>query len=171
MGRKSVSAISSAVSSSSAWCLPNSHREIDCATLSPVSTLVPKLCITLVLPRSLPDRHWPKRTNCATGGFGKIWPEASFAGQGHSTSTTDLGVELDNTIYALDSTTIDLSLTLFPWADFRQTKAGIKMHTRIDLRGPIADHACDDRVLEVAGLGDKRDAAGAWFGHAGATGR
>lgn len=49
----------------------------------------------------------------------------------------DLGLDLDNTIYALDSTTIDLTLTLFPWADFRQTKAGIKMHTQIDLRGPI----------------------------------
>ena len=49
----------------------------------------------------------------------------------------DLGIDLDDTIYALDSTTIDLSLTLFPWADFRQTKAGIKMHTQLDLRGPI----------------------------------
>ena len=49
----------------------------------------------------------------------------------------DLGVELEHTVYALDSTTIDLSLTLFPWADFRRTKAGIKMHTQIDLRGPI----------------------------------
>jgi hypothetical protein len=49
----------------------------------------------------------------------------------------DLGLDMDNTIYALDSTTIDLSLTLFPWADFRQTKAGIKLHTQIDLRGPI----------------------------------
>lgn len=49
----------------------------------------------------------------------------------------DLGLELENTIHALDSTTIDLSLTLFPWADFRKTKAGIKMHTQIDLRGPI----------------------------------
>ncbi len=49
----------------------------------------------------------------------------------------DLGLDLDNTICALDSTTIDLSLTLFPWADFRQTKAGIKVHTQIDLRGPI----------------------------------
>ncbi len=38
---------------------------------------------------------------------------------------------------ALDSTTIDLSLTLFPWADFRRTKAGIKLHTQVDLRGPI----------------------------------
>lgn len=49
----------------------------------------------------------------------------------------DLGLELDHTVYALDSTTIDLSLTLFPWADFRRTKAGIKMHTQVDLRGPI----------------------------------
>lgn len=49
----------------------------------------------------------------------------------------NLGLELDNTVYALDSTTIDLSLTLFPWADFRSTKAGIKLHTQLDLRGPI----------------------------------
>ena len=49
----------------------------------------------------------------------------------------DLGLELENTVYALDSTTIDLSLSLFPWADFRSTKAGIKMHTQLDLRGPI----------------------------------
>ena len=49
----------------------------------------------------------------------------------------DLGLELAHTLYALDSTTIDLSLTLFPWADFRRTKAGIKLHTQLDLRGPI----------------------------------
>ena len=49
----------------------------------------------------------------------------------------DLGIDLDNVIHALDSTTIDLSLTLFPWTDFRQAKAGIKLHTQIDLRGPI----------------------------------
>ena len=49
----------------------------------------------------------------------------------------DLGLELENTVYALDSTTIDLSLTLFPWADFRRTKGGIKIHTQVDLRGPI----------------------------------
>jgi hypothetical protein len=42
----------------------------------------------------------------------------------------DLGLELENTVSALDSTTIDLSLTLFPWADFRRTKAGIKLHTQ-----------------------------------------
>ena len=49
----------------------------------------------------------------------------------------DLGLELDETIYALDSPTIDLSLQLFPWAEFRSTKAGVKLHTQLDLRGPI----------------------------------
>ena len=49
----------------------------------------------------------------------------------------DIGIDLDNAIYALDSSTIDLSLTLFGWADFRTTKAGIKMHTQIDLHGSI----------------------------------
>lgn len=49
----------------------------------------------------------------------------------------DLGIDMENTVYALDSTTIDLSLSLFPWARFRKTKSGIKLHTQIDLRGPI----------------------------------
>ena len=45
------------------------------------------------------------------------------------------GVDLKNTVYALDSTTIDLCLAMFPWAPFRSTKAAIKLHTLIDLRG------------------------------------
>jgi hypothetical protein len=48
-----------------------------------------------------------------------------------------LGFDLDNTVYALDSTTIDLCLSIFPWARFRAHKAAIKMHTLLDLRGPI----------------------------------
>jgi DDE family transposase/uncharacterized protein DUF4372 len=48
-----------------------------------------------------------------------------------------IGIELDQTVYALDSTTIDLCLSLFPWARFRSTKAAIKLHTLLDLRGPI----------------------------------
>ena len=47
------------------------------------------------------------------------------------------GVDLENTVYALDTTTIDLSLKVFPWAHFRTTKAAVKMHTQIDLRGNI----------------------------------
>lgn len=49
----------------------------------------------------------------------------------------DLGLQLANTVYALDSTTIELSLSLFGRADFRSTKAGVKLHTPLDLRGPI----------------------------------
>jgi hypothetical protein len=71
-----------------------------------------------------------------------------------------LGLELDHTIYALDSTTIDLCLSLFPWARFRSTKAAVKLHTLLDVRGPIptmitisegkqADvHILDDLLLE-----------------------
>ena len=49
----------------------------------------------------------------------------------------DFGVQLNETVYALDSSTIDLCLSLFPWARFRKTKAGIKLHTLLDLRGSI----------------------------------
>ena len=49
----------------------------------------------------------------------------------------DFGVELDETVYALDASTIDLCLSLFPWARFRKTKGAIKLHTLLDLRGSI----------------------------------
>jgi Domain of unknown function (DUF4372)/Transposase DDE domain len=77
----------------------------------------------------------------------------------------DLGLDLDHTIYALDSTTIDLSLTLFPWADFRQTKAGIKMHTQIDLRGPIPTciHITGARQHDVGWLDSLFFEAGAFY--------
>ena len=49
----------------------------------------------------------------------------------------DLGLDIENSVYALDATTIDLCLTLCPWALFRSTKSGIKLHTLLDLRGNI----------------------------------
>jgi len=52
-------------------------------------------------------------------------------------SGEQIDVELQQSVYALDSTTIDLCLNLFPWARFRSTKAAIKLHTLLDLRGPI----------------------------------
>ncbi len=57
------------------------------------------------------------------------------------------GVDLDETVYALDATTIDLCLTLFPWAPFQRSKAAIKLHTLLDLRGNIASfiHITDAR--------------------------
>jgi hypothetical protein len=47
------------------------------------------------------------------------------------------GIELDQTVYALDATTIDLCLSLFPWAQFRRHKSAVKLHTLLDLRGSI----------------------------------
>jgi len=63
----------------------------------------------------------------------------------------DLGLDLANTVYALDSTTIDLCLSLFPWAPFRSTKAAVKMHTLLDLRGNIPSfiHISDGKLHDV----------------------
>jgi len=61
------------------------------------------------------------------------------------------GVELAETVYALDSTTIDLCLSVFPWAPFRATKAAVKMHTLLDLRGAIPSflHISDGKLHDV----------------------
>jgi Domain of unknown function (DUF4372)/Transposase DDE domain len=61
------------------------------------------------------------------------------------------GVDLKQTVYALDSTTIDLCLTLFPWSPFRSTKAAIKLHTLLDLRGNIPSfiHISDGLLHDV----------------------
>jgi len=63
----------------------------------------------------------------------------------------DFGVELDQTVYALDATTIDLCLSVFPWAHFRQTKAAIKLHTLLDLRGniPTFIHISDGKLHDI----------------------
>jgi hypothetical protein len=62
--------------------------------------------------------------------------------------------DLNNTVYALDSTTIDLCLSLFPWAHFRSTKAAVKMHTLLDLRGNIPSfiHISDGKLHDVHAL-------------------
>jgi len=69
----------------------------------------------------------------------KLYADDSFA------------VELAHTAYALDTTTIDLSLSLFPWARFRKTKAAVKLHTLLDLRGniPAFIHISDGKLHEV----------------------
>ncbi len=63
----------------------------------------------------------------------------------------DFGVELANTVYALDATTIDLCLSMFPWAPFRSTKAAVKLHTLLDLRGSIPTfiHISDGKLHDV----------------------
>ena len=75
------------------------------------------------------------------------------------------GVDLQETVYALDATTIDLCLSVFPWAVFRTAKAAIKLHTLLDLRGniPTFIHISDGKVHEVNILDQLLPEPGAFY--------
>ena len=77
----------------------------------------------------------------------------------------DIDIDIDATIYALDSTTIDLCLSLFDWASFRTTKAAVKMHTLLDLRGaiPAFIHISDGKMGDVKVLDILPIEAGAFY--------
>jgi hypothetical protein len=77
----------------------------------------------------------------------------------------DFGLQLDQTVYALDATTIDLCLSLFPWAKFRKHKGAVKMHTLLDLRGniPTAIIITDGKVHDVKALDNIVIEAGAIY--------
>lgn len=66
-------------------------------------------------------------------------------------ATEPFGIDLKDTVYALDASTIDLCLSVFPWAPFRSTKAAIKLHTLLDLRGNIPSflHISDGKLHDV----------------------
>ena len=76
-----------------------------------------------------------------------------------------LAMDLDATVYALDSTTIDLCLSLFRWARFRRTKSAIKLHTLLDLRGPIPAfiHISDGKLHDVHALDQMPIEAGSFY--------
>jgi hypothetical protein len=76
-----------------------------------------------------------------------------------------IGIDLDAAVYALDATTIDLCLSLFDWAPFRSTKAAVKMHTLLDLRGaiPAFIHISDGKMHEVNVLDFLPIEAGAFY--------
>ena len=75
------------------------------------------------------------------------------------------GLELKNTVYALDSSTIDLCLALFPWARFRKTKGAVKLHTLLDLRGSIPTfiHISDGKLGDVNILDQLAFEAGSFY--------
>ncbi|MEH6478258.1 MAG: IS4 family transposase [Sneathiella sp.] len=77
----------------------------------------------------------------------------------------DFGVDLNNTVYALDATTIDLCLSVFPWAHFRSTKSAVKLHTLMDLRGniPTFIHVSDGKMHDVLVLDLLVPEAGAFY--------
>lgn len=74
-------------------------------------------------------------------------------------------MDLKDTVYALDATTIDLCLSVFPWAPFRETKAAVKLHTLLDLRGNIPSfiHISDGKLHEVHILDELLPEAGAFY--------
>jgi hypothetical protein len=80
-------------------------------------------------------------------------------------ATDSFGVELEHTVYALDATTIDLCLSMFPWARFRTTKAAVKLHTLLDLRGSIPSfiHISDGKLPEISVLDLLLPEAGAFY--------
>jgi hypothetical protein len=75
------------------------------------------------------------------------------------------GVDLKETVYAFDATTIDLCLAVFPWAHFQSTKAAIRLHTLLDLRGniPTFIHISDGKLHEVSVLDQRLPEAGAFY--------
>jgi hypothetical protein len=77
----------------------------------------------------------------------------------------NFGVELDNTAYALDSTTIDLCLSLFPWAHFRKTKGAVKLHTLLNLRGNIPEfiHISTGKMSDIKVLDILTTQPGAFY--------
>ena len=87
----------------------------------------------------------------------RIWAEFAqrlIAQARELCKSESLGIELTETVYALDATTIDLCLSLFPWAPFRSTKAAIKLHTLLDLRGAIPSfiHISNGKLHDVHAL-------------------
>src|SRR5438128_7097903 len=80
-------------------------------------------------------------------------------------ATDPIGVDLDQSLYALDSTTIDLCLSLFPWAKFRKHKAAVKMHTLLDLHGniPTFIRVTDGKAHDVNILDEILPEAGAFY--------
>ena len=102
-------------------------------------------------------RHEIKRSTLADANETRDWRiYAEFAQRLIAQARTlyahdSFGIELENTTYALDSTTIDLCLSLFPWALFRTTKSAVKLHTLLDLRGNIPSfiHISDGKLGDV----------------------
>jgi hypothetical protein len=109
--------------------------------------------------------RWLARTNPAIGTFGQIFATLLIRRARKLYSACDLGLDLSNTVYALDSTTIDLCLSLFEWVSFRSTKAAVKMHTLLDLRGniPTFIHVSDGRMGDVNVLDLLPIEAGAFY--------
>lgn len=112
-----------------------------------------------------------RRSTLADANEGRSWQiyaalaESLIRRARHLYRSDPLNIELPGTAYALDSTTIDLCLNLFPWARFRRTKAAIKLHTLLDFRGPIPAFisVSEGRQHDVKALDDIPVEAGSFY--------
>jgi len=116
-------------------------------------------------------RHQPRRSTLADANESRDWRSwADLAAvlirkARKLYRNCEFGLDLANTVYALDSTTIDLCLSIFDWAHFRTTKAAVKMHTLLDLRGsiPAFIHVSDGKMADVHVLDLLEIEAGAFY--------
>src|SRR5437899_8382722 len=90
-------------------------------------------------------------TRVATGASTPDFAQSLIAIARRLYAAESFGVDLNDTVYALDATTIDLCLSVFPWAPYRSTKAAIKLHALLDLRGSIPSfiHISDGKLHDV----------------------
>ena len=104
-------------------------------------------------------------TQCATGGIYADFAQHLIGIARRLYANDLLALDLDETVYALDSTTIDLCLSVFPWAPFRSTKAAVKLHTLLDLRGSIPSFIfiSDGKMHDVNILDQLVPEAGAFY--------
>ena len=157
--------VSPAGISSSVWPLPNSPIAKVSAISKPVCVPSnPSSIIWASGGRSLATR-WPTPTSTATGGSTPISRKSLIAAARDLYRDEPFGVELSETVYALDSTTIDLCLALFPWAKFRRRKSAVKLHTLLDLRGSIPTnvYVTGGQVHDVNILDQLLPEAGAFY--------
>jgi hypothetical protein len=116
-------------------------------------------------------RHQPRRSTLADANESRdwrIWADLAAVLIRKARKlyrNCEFGLDLANTVYALDSTTIDLCLSIFDWAHFRTTKAAVKMHTLLDLRGsiPAFIHVSDGKMADVHVLDLLEIEAGAFY--------
>ena len=116
-------------------------------------------------------RSTPSRNNLSHANSTRDWKiYADFAqiliGQARALyADEDLGIDLDATVYALDASTIDLCLSMFPWAKFRKTKGAVKLHTLINLQGNIPEFILisDGKLHDVNVLDYLTPAPGAYY--------
>ncbi len=122
-------------------------------------------CITWDSVARWRARRWRMRTNRGTGASSPTLRRVLIATARGLYVREPMGVALEQSLYALDSTTIDLCLSLFPWARFRRRKAAVKMHTLLDLRGniPTFIRITDGKVHDVNILDEIMPEAGAFY--------